>query len=42
MPAVAINGLGRHLSGWPSRMPDAAEKYSGRFGGSVRSEVEEG
>ena len=41
MPAVAINGLGRHLSGWPSRMSDAAEKYS-RFGGSVRSEVEEG
>jgi hypothetical protein len=42
MPAVAINGLGRHLSGWPSRMPDAAEKHPGRFGGSVRSEVEEG
>jgi hypothetical protein len=42
MPTVAINGLGRHLSGWPSRMPDAAEKHSGRFGGSVRSEVEEG
>jgi hypothetical protein len=33
---------GRHLSGWPSRMPDAAEKHSGRFGGSVRAEAEEG